>query len=264
MPGEETFKCYFTSLPVDDTVAVTKFESTLAPGSHHMILFISDAPLHPDGTFGDCDAEFGGMSVLTNLPLPLYLTQDAQSSVEMPPGVAMPLKRRQPMMFQMHYLNATSQPLTASVKMRATWTTGDFERAGPFASYSTQIAVPPHGTQTVSGHCAVPDSSQFFRMTTHAHKHMTDAQVARWNQQPGDMILENTDWEHPKTEAYDAPYLTLAPGEEIYYQCTYRNDGDTVIHDGQSAATNEMCMAIGYYFPASRTTVCIDSMSITL
>src|SRR5512133_3598722 len=38
-PGDEVFKCFYTSLPTDTDVAAVKFTSTMAPGSHHFILY---------------------------------------------------------------------------------------------------------------------------------------------------------------------------------------------------------------------------------
>ena len=47
------------------------------------------------------------------------------------------------------------------------------------------------------------------------------------------------------------PFVTFQPGEKIHYACDYQNDLDQVVTTGSSAQTNEMCMAIMYYFPAS-------------
>src|SRR5262245_58861612 len=99
-PGEEVFKCYFTSVPSDTPLAITRFHSSMTPGSHHMILFTLDQPSHPDGTLAPCNEGAGA-----GIPVPLYLTQDPEAEVAMPQGVAMTIKEHQPLMFQMHYLN---------------------------------------------------------------------------------------------------------------------------------------------------------------
>ena len=37
----------------------------------------------------------------------------------------------------------------------------------------------------------------------------------------------------------------------LTWQCTYDNTGSNGVVSGPSAQTNEMCMATGYYFPAT-------------
>jgi hypothetical protein len=44
--------------------------------------------------------------------------------------------------------------------------------------------------------------------------------------------------------------LTTKTGDSFTYSCSYVNTDNFVVNVGDTAATNEMCMAIGYYFPA--------------
>ena len=48
-----------------------------------------------------------------------------------------------------------------------------------------------------------------------------------------------------------APFFNFPSGQGLFYSCSYQNDTATSIRVGQSAITNEMCMAVTYYFPAS-------------
>ena len=57
------------------------------------------------------------------------------------------------------------------------------------------------------------------------------------------IVLEND-----KVRVKEAIFM---PGEKFHYECQYMNDLDQVVTAGPSADTNEMCMAITYYFPAS-------------
>jgi len=70
-------------------------------------------------------------------------------------------------------------------------------------------------------------------------------------QQPG----TGTDWEHPGVSLWDAPdFLTVQQGDSFSYSCSYVNTASTAVTVGETAASNEMCMAIGYYYPAGTTT----------
>lgn len=264
-PGGEALKCYFTSLPSNQAVSITRIDSAMGKGGHHALLFLSSIPNQPDGTLRDCDIQLGGGVTPNAVPIPFLLTQHESDSFVMPSGVAMDLEARQPLMIEMHYLNTTTAPIDASVTITATLTDEKLERAGLFASYNKKIAVPPHGTQTVDGHCVPPAGARFFRMTTHAHRLMTSAGVDRWkNGQVGEELVHSEDWENPTVRDFAAPYLTFAPGEELYYTCSYRNPGDAVVYEGQSVVTSEMCMAVGYYFPSAGAAVCYDSKTLPL
>jgi hypothetical protein len=64
-------------------------------------------------------------------------------------------------------------------------------------------------------------------------------------------IVHTTDWEHPDVGLWNAPnYLTVKAGDSFTYSCAYTNNSASPVLVGETAATNEMCMAIGYYFPA--------------
>src|SRR3954464_8251797 len=97
----------------------------------------------------------------------------------MPAGVAMPRAAPQPVYFDMHYINATTAPMTVQVKLNFDYATGTFQRAGAFVTYNTQIKIPPGGMQTVNGDCAPPADANFFVMSTHSHKRTLDAIAAK-------------------------------------------------------------------------------------
>ncbi len=146
--------------------------------------------------------------------------------------------------------------------------------AGVVTSFNTSIDIPPAtaagpGKQTVSGTCQVPVGSNFFQMATHTHKHATvatidytsggqttrlvytgEAQTYPPDQVPG----TGTDYEHPGVAMWNSPsFLTLKAGDSFNYSCSYENSGTTAVTVGETAASNEMCMMMGYYYPAGST-----------
>lgn len=67
------------------------------------------------------------------------------------------------------------------------------------------------------------------------------------------MVFSSNDWEHPGTQLFSAPEFYRFASGELTWECTYNNTGDNAgrtVTAGQSAKTDEMCMATGYYFPA--------------
>ena len=54
------------------------------------------------------------------------------------------------------------------------------------------------------------------------------------------------------------------PDEELAYTCRYTNTLDVGLVDGESAVNEEMCMAIGWYFPGDgKNTYCAGNASAT-
>jgi hypothetical protein len=177
----------------------------------------------------------------------------------------MPLAAHQPVYFDMHYINASPSPMTVQVKLDFDYAQGTFQSAGAFVTYNTQISIPAGGTQTVSGDCTVPDGASFFVLSTHSHKRTLEAIAAKTlNGTVGAPIVDTTDWEHAAVSRFSSdPFLTFAAGEKLHYQCSYKNDTTDTITVGESAAKNEMCMAVGYYFPSTSTAFCLNSHSFT-
>jgi hypothetical protein len=63
--------------------------------------------------------------------------------------------------------------------------------------------------------------------------------------------VHTTDWENPGTHTWQAPnFLTTKAGDTFTYSCSYQNPLNIAVTVGETAAKNEMCMAIGSFFPA--------------
>jgi hypothetical protein len=251
-PGQEVFRCYHTSIPVDGEIDVSYFESQMSEGSHHFILYKNDADTAPEGTLDLNACE-------QNYPAWIYASPQPHSDLRMPEGVAMVLSSRQRVVFDSHYLNTTQQTLHVKVALNVNFAKGTFQKAASLVSFNTGIFIPPNGTQTVEGDCMPGPGAKFFVMVTHTHKRGTLATISRVlaGGQMGEELVRSTDWEHPTTRMWGPPaFLTFQPGEMFHYTCSYQNDRASIVTAGASADANEMCMAITYYFPASASGSC--------
>lgn len=268
-PGEETTKCFYFHTPNTEVVAVNKWVSDLTPGSHHMIFFQTLGGTQPaDGTIDDCSGA-GGSAI----PMPVYLTQIPHQEADFPAddGTGIPLAQEiapaTPGFFQMHYLNTTDQPLTVHVTLTAYALPANkgYTHTDLFITYNRDIAIAPHAVdQVVSATCPSQASQianfqaySFWSMSTHSHKQTVSADI----KDGASMIVDTTDWEHPTVQQWDAPsFYTFQNG--MTWECTYTNNGsnaNNTITAGNSAATNEMCMGGGYYFPAAGARGCVMS-----
>jgi hypothetical protein len=155
----------------------------------------------------------------------------------------------------MHYLNTTDHDLKVHVTING-WTyqpTDTFMKAAAFVTFDTQIAIPKgigstFDTQPIQCN-NTPVGVKFFAMSTHSHRRSVETMVYDGTTQ----VLDSTNWEHPTIKSY----LTDAPAWNFYefknqlsYRCKYVNDLDQAVSTGDSADTDEMCMAVGYFFPA--------------
>ena len=243
-PGGEIFNCYYAELPSDTDIAVSAWEGFMAKGSHHWIHYRDDGGTTAPGTLVNrgCTSGFGGTDWL-------YTTGAPGHTEHMPAGVAMPLKARQRLKFDMHDINTGSTAIPGKAMLNIHTAQGEYTPASALVSFNLGIRIPANGTQTVSGTCTPGANAKFFAMTTHTHKRGTLATIKRTS---GEELVRSTDWEFPDSKHWlEPPYLTFGAGERFTYSCTFQNDRNSVVTVGTSAEANEMCMAITYFFPAS-------------
>ena len=250
-PSEEVTKCYHFLMPNTGEVAVKRWASMMTPGSHHMILFMGTQASQPAGTIDNCGNVGGFDSVWT------YAAQNPVAQSALPDGVGMTITAMQPAVIQMHYLNASDQTIDAHVELTADlYPAGtSYQKAQPYITFNTQINIPPMSNAEVSGTCRVPAGAKFFAVSTHAHKQAIHTEVKDGTA----MVFESDNWDDPGSRDWDAePFYTFASGN-LTYRCQYHNPNNYSIQVGESAATDEMCMAVGYFFPANQPSFCLNS-----
>ena len=263
MPGEEIFPNY--CVVTDSDFEVGGFQSWMTLGSsHHFILY--NVGTVAAGTAGGSCSGGGSHNWMYSTSTP-----GAVVTENFPPNVGLDLPANTELLINMHFVNPGSTPSSPQVKINLLAAKNVMYQAAAMVSFNVQINVPAAsasgpGTQTVSGTCTAPTGANFFSMSTHTHKHATAAWVDYTHngqttkivhtgstssyptdQEPG----SGTDWEHPGIGLWVAPnFLTVQDGDSFDYNCSYENNDSMAVTTGQSASTNEMCMAIGYYFPA--------------
>ncbi|HLK37632.1 MAG TPA: hypothetical protein VKU41_12820 [Polyangiaceae bacterium] len=251
-PGQEAFLCYYRTLPNTSAIDVSAFQSWMTPGSsHHFIAYQqTSGTTQPDGTLINCT--FGGGTWIYATSLPGVIVE-----MQMPTGVGLPMAANTQIMLNMHFINPGSQPVSPVVKMNLLYGKNIKYTAASMTSFNPTIDIPPAtaagpGTQTVTGTCTAPVGSNFFVVTSHTHKHATLAEVNFVSNGVSQNLVHTTDWEHPDARMWPGPnFLTIQQGDSFTYSCSYENTGTSAVTVGETAANNEMCMAIAYYFPAS-------------
>ena len=169
----------------------------------------------------------------------------------------------------MHYLNATDNDMKVHVTLNAeAYEVGEaYTPTAPYVTFNGQINIAANPTKDPSildiesQTCSTPPGTKFWLVSTHAHKQAVKTEVKNGMPTSTDLAFTSTDWEHPGTKAWmQSPFYTFT-GDRLTYACTYDNKGSNAsrtVTTGDSAQTDEMCMATGYYFPAPKSRICFN------
>ena len=268
-PGQEITYCYYFRTPNTAPLVIKRWASAMTPGSHHMILYTTKTDTMPPGTISATTC--GGFGA-SNLPSWTYAAQTPTAEVALPSddGTGLPLGQviaaGTPAYFQMHYLNATDAAIQAHVTLNAeAYPAGaKYTQTAVYVTYNASISIPPGAVGHVENMaCDVPAGAKFWSMSTHSYKQSVKTVVKDGTAAAAATVFSSVDWEHPGARAWAAaPYYAFTSGK-LTYECTYDNTGDnagSTVVAGPSAAVNEMCMASGYYFPATRPLFCLNNL----
>jgi hypothetical protein len=225
-----------------------------------MVLFLTDTDQQTPGTVSTRECGFinGGAGAVWT-----YSAASTDHQVQLPldDGSGVPLGQRvragQSGFLQIDVHNTTGDTLEASVVLNAHAHEAGaaVTRAGTYLTYNTRIDIAPGSPAsptmaTVTDTCPTSDETgavpKFWMMSTHTHKQGIHTSV-----KDGDLVVfDSTSWREPGQQAWTrAPFYTFATGE-LTYQCEYSNPNNYRVETGERAADAEVCMVIGYYFPA--------------
>jgi hypothetical protein len=261
-PGQEVTYCWYFRTTNQKPLAIKHWQSTMTPGSHHLILYTSKTDVYPPPFLTtDCVGQGTGAGVW------MYAAQNAVEELKLPADdgtgkpLAMEIGMNQSGFLQMHYNNRSDQVIKAHVEVSAyALAEGTaYTKTAAFVTYNDKINIPIGAVgdvETMS--CNVPAANKFWLMTTHAHKRAVHTSV----KDGATVVFESNDWEHPGAKQL-APFYQFSSGK-LTYECTYNNTSSRVIMAGPSAQTDEMCMASGYFFPATRPVFCYNNIPIPL
>jgi hypothetical protein len=247
--SSEATLCRVVRLANADPIDVIALEHEASPGTHHFNIWGLLAAADEDVT-GDCDAVWGGTSM--ELASPLYASQDPAFYGEFPDGVAATLPAEQLVLLEYHVINTDPEPVSVSASFNAYAAepgTIDTYANGIFASASP-IELPPGQTTVVASRCALDADVNVFAIGSHFHARgrQFDIWAVDAAGERGERVYTNDDWESPDLLLRSDDPLALPAGGGFDYACTFDNDTDRTITQGESA-DDEMCMMVAIYYP---------------
>jgi hypothetical protein len=258
-PGEETVVCSTVRIPTTADTDVVRMQTTLRPGSHHLILYLS-----ADTIESPMPTPCGSFDGVTMGQQPLFIAESASSTMVMPSEAAYHFPAGQMVHLEAHYINTTQSPLMGqgTVELTAGDPTKSYQPIGMmFCGSVLALAAPglaPNQQTTLPVGFYAGGSSvdltklKVFAFTSHEHHLGTDVKIWKGTQanHTATQLFDNPSWDNPPLQLYsDSNLLTFAAGEGLAWQCTYDNTTSSTVSFGESA-NNEMCFIWAYYYPS--------------
>jgi hypothetical protein len=265
--GAEKTQCIAVRLDNAEGAFVRRFRAELSQGSHHMIVYRSQASSEVP-TPSNCV----GFSGLLQGDHPIFIAQQPTSELALPTDEGKPvgieILPEQMLRIEVHYVNPTAAPIEVTgevlldtVPLSADVIKSDFGFWGttkfqiqPNSSYSTGVLFQPGLPNTKS-----------FALTTHQHHlgtrmrvwHAEDAAVT--GKEPA---AESTTWADPPLEIFSPP-LEFPGGAGSQspmgyaFQCEWSNTTPYTVSFGEGF-NDEMCFLWHYYYPSKGFHYCSD------
>jgi copper type II ascorbate-dependent monooxygenase-like protein len=253
-PSQDLEVCEYRRLPNKRPMDVNGFRLRMPPGAHHFVVWSYNGNVTDDAAFPATpvpSVACAGIAPDETIPQVLIPIQQPNSRFRFPEGIALRLEPHQQVFLNPHMKNFGDTPIVPDVRF-------NFYRArkkgirhlaeGLIIGNSTDIAVPAHGTQTLTAEWTAPVPLTMIELATHQHRLGTYGNIEIVPEGGGapQRIYENTQWEHPLSYWPDPP-IHLARGQKMRITCTWQNTDDHMVSFGPKT-TDEMCFILGFYY----------------
>ena len=240
---------------------VTRIQSRMRPGSHHLLLYTFDEAntgfpcnIRPAvNSVRDIKDGNGQFIFLNMLPMACHvffagaMTPDFDYSF--PEGVALRLPPNASLDLNVHYVNRspTGLPGEAFANLYTTDRAAVRTVARTLNYANQDITLPPGVRTTLTRAFPVAVRTTVLGVTSHMHSlgEKFEIRVRRANGSESSVYV-NTDWEHPGFVNFPVP-IVLEPGDGLMSVVTYNNTTARTVRFGL-ASTDEMNIIFGYAY----------------
>ncbi|MHB8419860.1 MAG: hypothetical protein ACYDCL_17430 [Myxococcales bacterium] len=252
-PGTEIVMCTFVKGQNAQDVDVSDFATQQSVGGHHLIVYTVDHSIDLPATPCIQGGQPSWVEVLGS--------QDAQQQVSLPPGVGFHVKASQQFVMETHYINATSSPMTVQSGFALKYATAAVtQQAHAYFFGTLNIDIPAGATWSGGSSCSPPDSVTFYSLQGHEHRHGAGETVYYLPGAGGDggvmdggLLYQTQQWDAPPTLLLaDGGGMTIGPSDQLAVTCDWDNSAGTTA----LSYPQEMCYAVGLYWPGPGTMFC--------
>jgi hypothetical protein len=265
--------CYYFRTPNTQTVAINRWASEMSPFARELRVFVvrdeagQAVDVQPPGTLSSVNCSIFGNSPSTALPEWVYDAHAATDALALPADdgfgkpLAIELGPRSAMFFKIHLVNPGVDPVTARVTLHAEALAPGvaYTKSATFFTYANSLQIPGDSIDHVESRtCSTPTGVRFWRWTTHTHARSTRTAI----EDAGSLVFESFDGSNPGAVTFGAPSFFSFSTDRITYECTYTHPGNNTIVSGENRGTDEQCMAVGFFFPATRPRLCLSNLLV--
>ncbi len=240
------------------TIYVSKIETRMRNNSHHFLLhtFRSDTPgyiLPPANVIRDIRNTDGSMNFINMVAMGYHVflagSMTPEGGYTFPPGYALKLPANTMLDLNSHYVNKGTSNLTgeAYANLHTIEASEVRQVVQTLDLGNTNIPLPAGQRTTHSKTFTFSSPTRVLMLTSHMHK-LGERFIIKikGGARDGEVVYENTDWEHPKITTF-SPVLTLQAGEGLTSVITYNNTTKRNVNFGLTSE-DEMGIIFGYYY----------------
>lgn len=243
-----------------EPVYINRIKLKSMPNSHHLVVydFRSKAVLPNLNDIRDLRNPDNSLNFITALQMSNHIFlgggTDPNSDYTFPEGTALMLPANSSLDLNPHYFNRTKDVLYGENYINLyTVPAAQVKKVVSMIDFNNTTFTLPAGQTTVvktdftkfeEGNSGVAIVS----LTSHMHERGKLFQIRiKGGTRDGELIYEETDWEHPKVINYPT-VITLKKGEGLTSIVTYVNNTNRLISFGLTSQ-DEMNIIFGYYYP---------------
>ena len=241
--------------PNTSTVYVNKITMQGRPNSHHFVLygFQSTTLLPPVNTLRDLYNSDASINITTFAQMQNHIFlgggTDVNTTYTFPAGVALKVPPATALDLNAHYFNKQNINLTGEnyINMYTVSQANVVKEAQSinFANYN--FSIPANSRKTITTNYTFNKAVTVITLTSHFHKLGEKFQIKiLGGTRNGEVVYENTDWEHPIVINLATPIL-LKAGEGLTSVVTYNNTTNKLVNFGLTSE-DEMNIIFGYYY----------------
>jgi len=237
------------------TVYINRLQMRGGSNSHHFLVytFRNNTGLPAVGQVRDIRNPDGSVNLITLSQMQNHVffggTQEADKDITLPPGVALKLAPNTPLDLNAHYFNKTDLTLKGAnyVNFYTVPAASVQFEAKTLDLNNQDITTPAGQRRTFTKTWTFNTVTRVIQLTSHTHK-LGEKFIIRIAGGPrnGEIIYENTDWEHPLMKTFPSP-IVLQPGEGLTSEVTYNNTTAKSVGFGLTSE-DEMNIIFGYYY----------------
>ncbi|HUS01553.1 MAG TPA: hypothetical protein VMY77_07495 [Chitinophagaceae bacterium] len=241
--------------PNTSTVYVNKIIVQGRPNSHHFVLygFQNLASLPPVNTVRDLYNADGSINASTFFQMQnhIYLAggTDVNSTYTFPAGVALKIPAATPLDLNAHYFNKQATSFTGEnyINMYTVPQASVVKEAQSINFPNYNFSIPANTRKTITTDFTFSKAVTVLTLTSHFHKMGEKFQIKIFGgTRNGEVVYENTDWEHPLVLNLTTP-IQLKAGEGLTSVVTYNNTTSQTKTFGLTSE-DEMNIIFGYYY----------------